>query len=665
MDTTAITVFQDLGSSETPSHSDHDVLSTQAPTSVHKALVVGDQHHAANSSTSDASGTPSTAASHPARLATLKKEKHFRFLVTTNPTQFKNKVMTRGNRKHVMNDFLHKERRRMSGTRDFRAEGLAEMQKRRRLELDHKKPKNSTIIAGQIRSHDTGVLTPQSSEDRASSSLLYGSDAEGAVITLASSIPRSVVDEAEDDEHQIFTSHGDKMDLHPGSCSCHRPRQECRGPTGMVRFSVPGYDELPMLLNPRAELSMIQWMKALMEEWRQGWIFERMGARIVGLRRANQGRVLEELRDLEGLDDSVDGSAVSPESSSRKAASLAPEWTVVGAMEDSVATNIPRSPFSGMLAGIRGPEIRVDLQEGQPHHGMQPVVSKRTLARATRPKDSAALASGMVVENSLAAERVFLDLRNHSRSSGSSMRESHGSDITDRQANQGQGDIWTEFEQRCCRMDVSSCMSDGFKDLDSNVNLQTVAFKQAPGVELQDMISGFTNRAFIDLPQANVQAFRTTTEPLPQHGVQNNPFRRRLEQLVEYLAWEADRTSSSTSSNTDSDDASSRSDHLDGHNGNRYHDGAPNSDSPDSVNDICSNRQHSSERTGTTSCDQPSGSSRQIPVSGPIKDHGNNGGVRTDMRQFQHDQETGKVIPCPLRLELKCAGMDENMSSLL
>jgi hypothetical protein len=176
---------------------------------------------------------------HSTRPATLKKQDSFRFLVTTNPTQFKDKTLMRGNRKFVMNDFLRKERCKTPGTRDIRAEGPAEVEKKRkRLELDAKKARKSRNTVATRRVPDTGVLTPQSSNDGTASSLLYGSDTEGTVTTLAprthtsqyadshlALVPRSVAND-EEDEFPMCTSAGDGTTHHPVTCNCQWPEQE-------------------------------------------------------------------------------------------------------------------------------------------------------------------------------------------------------------------------------------------------------------------------------------------------------------------------------------------------------------------------------------------------------------------------------------------------------
>ncbi|GAB7325254.1 hypothetical protein MBLNU13_g09318t1 [Cladosporium sp. NU13] len=209
---------------------------------------------------SDARDTPPRTASHSTQPPTLQKQDSFRFLVTTNPTQFKNKVVMRENRKHVMNDFLRKERRKTPGTRDIRAEGPAEVVKRRRTESIGRKARKSGALDAPSHLLESGVLTPQSSNDEASSSLLYGSDAGETVMTLASRtashhsrraelsmalIPRSVVDDMEEDEHPMCNSGGDERNLHPGSCSCNWPEQEGRDLSVPDLFSVLGFKVSP------------------------------------------------------------------------------------------------------------------------------------------------------------------------------------------------------------------------------------------------------------------------------------------------------------------------------------------------------------------------------------------------------------------------------------
>jgi hypothetical protein len=246
--------------SQPTSRKRHDSILLNGPTPWTPTNVSGSSMKIKNDETSLIVGDASDTLSSATRPSTLQKQDAFRFLVTTNPTQFKNKTLMRENRKHVMNDFLRKERRKTPGTRDIRAEGPAEVQKRRRLGSDGKEARRPRTLAAPGRVLDTGVLTPQSSNDGMSTgSLLYSSDAEGTVMTLASRtasnrhtlstmtlIPRSVVDDMEDDDEQpICISGGDETNLHPSSCSCHWPGQEGRDLTVPDLFSVLGFKVSP------------------------------------------------------------------------------------------------------------------------------------------------------------------------------------------------------------------------------------------------------------------------------------------------------------------------------------------------------------------------------------------------------------------------------------
>jgi hypothetical protein len=167
-----------------------------------------------------------------------------------------------------------------------------------------------------------------------------------------------------------------------------------------------------------------------------------------------------------------------------------------------------------------------------------------------------------------------------------------------------------------------------------------------------------TEKGILGLPQLDLQAFSATAVPASQHHVRNNPLQQRLQQLVEYLASERESSPDSTSSVTDSDHSAS-------HTGYHHHNGTLDADSPDSSNNTRSNTQHAFGSTVQTSYNQPCDRSRTTFVPGPTQEYGDNERVQTDTRQTQNDQENGKVIPCPLKVELKCAGMDDNMSSLL
>ena len=197
---------------------------------------------------------PSSAAAKPKGSTASQKKDEFRFFVTTNPNQFKDKAEMRENRKHVMKDFLRKERTKTPGTRDIRAEGPVEVGKRRRIEPVARKSRKSVNLTTPSGTFDTGVLTPQSSNDGTSSSMLYGSDTDGAAMTAASQIPRysnsnlsliprSIVDEL--DEHPPCESGGDGANLHPVSCSCCWPDQEGTDLKVPDLFSVLGFKVSP------------------------------------------------------------------------------------------------------------------------------------------------------------------------------------------------------------------------------------------------------------------------------------------------------------------------------------------------------------------------------------------------------------------------------------
>jgi len=175
-----------------------------------------------------------------------------------------------------------------------------------------------------------------------------------------------------------------------------------------------------------------------------------------------------------------------------------------------------------------------------------------------------------------------------------------------------------------------------------------------------------TGTGFLALPRLDLQTLIGTPEPASRDHVRDNPFQQRLQQLVKGLAWEGERSPDSTSSITDTDDTSSLSGHSASPSGHHCHNGANNADSPDSSNNnIGSDRQHAFGTTSQTSYNQASDSSRTVYGSGPIQGYGDIERVRVATRQSRNYQGNGKVIPCPLRLELKCAGTDDNMSSLL
>jgi hypothetical protein len=169
----------------------------------------------------------------------------------------------------------------------------------------------------------------------------------------------------------------------------------------------------------------------------------------------------------------------------------------------------------------------------------------------------------------------------------------------------------------------------------------------------------------LNLSQLDVETLSAAPKSESQDRVRNNPFRRRLQQLLEDLALEEESSSESASSTTDSDDTSSDNDHSASYSGYNSHNGAPNSDSPGSSNGSRSNGQHASGSTSQTPCNQSIDSSRTGHAPRVTQGYGDNECVRTSTRQTQNDQKNGKVIPCPLKLELDCAGADNNMSSLL
>lgn len=207
---------------------------------------------------SSPSRATSSAISKPKKPTASQQPDSFRFLVTTNPTQFKDKAEMRENRKHVMKDFLRKERHKAPGTRDIRAEDSVEVGKRRRLESNAKRTKQSVNLTTSSRVIDTGVLTPQSSNDGTSSSLRYGSDTESTVMTIASRtasqtpryanlnlglMPRSIADEEVDEEYPECDSGG--TNLHSVSCSCCWPDQEGTDLKVPDLFSILGFKISP------------------------------------------------------------------------------------------------------------------------------------------------------------------------------------------------------------------------------------------------------------------------------------------------------------------------------------------------------------------------------------------------------------------------------------
>lgn len=90
------------------------------------------------------------AAAMPKRSIPSQQNIVFRFLRTTDPNQSKEKAEMREKRKHVMRDFLRKERQKSLETRDIRAEDAIEVGKRRRTESAARRPRKSTNLTTRI-----------------------------------------------------------------------------------------------------------------------------------------------------------------------------------------------------------------------------------------------------------------------------------------------------------------------------------------------------------------------------------------------------------------------------------------------------------------------------------------------------------------------------------
>jgi len=102
------------------------------------------------------------------RTLPLQEQDHnsFRFLVTTSPAQLKDKAEMRENRKHVMRDYLRKERCKTPGTRDIRADGAMEVGKRRMLDTIPKTTVSSSKLTAPNHIFGPGSLVPQSRSTR-------------------------------------------------------------------------------------------------------------------------------------------------------------------------------------------------------------------------------------------------------------------------------------------------------------------------------------------------------------------------------------------------------------------------------------------------------------------------------------------------------------------
>jgi len=164
MESPAITGLQGLWLNGTPAASDQDLSLTRTPADVNHAPAVANQHYGASSLTKVANDVPSKAAKPSTHPTTAPKQDSFRFTVTTNPTKFKDKATMRENRKHVMNNFLSKERRkageprdvRAGEPRDVRAEGPTEVEKRRLVESAYREAAETRKnIAASVRGLDT------------------------------------------------------------------------------------------------------------------------------------------------------------------------------------------------------------------------------------------------------------------------------------------------------------------------------------------------------------------------------------------------------------------------------------------------------------------------------------------------------------------------------
>jgi len=178
--------------------------------------------------------------------APVKEQDAFRFFVTTNPDQLKDKAEMRENRKHVMRDYLRKERCKAPGTRDVRAEGHSQIEKRRRLLSNTKKPGKSLNLAAPSHLFGPGALTPQSSCDGTAKS------ESGSTMTLASRgsdvrkltlIPQSMAEE--DDEYPTCACARSDPEHLSGTCECNWPEQDREGFGIPDLFSVLGFRVSP------------------------------------------------------------------------------------------------------------------------------------------------------------------------------------------------------------------------------------------------------------------------------------------------------------------------------------------------------------------------------------------------------------------------------------
>lgn len=188
MDSTLSTSLGRLKVGDPGTLSEQGIRSYGAPTGVDKTFFAGKQLSQSAKGEAHANEDPSA---EPQRPNTSRKQDSFRFLIDTNPTQFKDNVLMRENRKHVMRDFLRKERVKTPGKRDIRAEGPLEVEKRRHLVSDAAKAKKSRDLAAPSRMYSAGLPAPQMSADWSGASINGGA---ASLLALLSSNPLSVND---------------------------------------------------------------------------------------------------------------------------------------------------------------------------------------------------------------------------------------------------------------------------------------------------------------------------------------------------------------------------------------------------------------------------------------------------------------------------------------
>ena len=630
MDPSAITGLRDLRLRETPSHNDHEISSTQARTSVQKALITDNQDHGASSPTSDADYVPSSATLLPPWPTT---SRHAAAQLYTQIPDLRPKSSSKHKRFQSVYRGREDEYDKRYYDEDYDRRGRSISRSRSRSRpRDHDSgrenvgKKNSSsvntflgagggaligdmifpglgtlggAVLGGVGGHEyrksrdkplskrsTYQSYPRSSK-RDNAKYRPPMPARSFAIPDAAVLPpRSSKDKASNSLLYGSEAEGAIMTL----ASEIAPQSVEHAESTMALASRPVVnDEQSTSLDHEAEETEVrkrQSMDSLTEQLEREPTSTWTEEGVEGSRCAYRAMALEETKESDAPSHITDRSASSPKSPPRKTMSLVPPHDPSDLIAersgleivDLVPITTPRpSPAAAAVSvDVEDLEPRNNFQNETPYHTTvaQPDVSQSTFARETQPMDIVTLASGMVVGLKLTAE----------------------------------------------------CLN---------------------------------------LPELNVPPSSTTLLSPAQDDVGKNPFKRRLEQLVEYLACERSSSSCGTSSVTDSDDASSRSEHSQSHSGSRHRNGASSSDDPNSAKGSGSHGQHASGSTDQTPCEQPSDRSRNTSSSGPVREHEESGRVRTDTRQVKNDQDTAKVIPCPLRLELNCAGMDENMSSLL